>query len=263
MNSNHNSDNAQPLGISTVVAGALVEFLEGTQLVTGTEDADPASRATRIALETSTAGRGNSRVFTASLDVIEVITEYAETLLYADERSRDEERAARGWLARVPKMRSEVRRLYRANGKAVVHRFTSTRSAYDATQTRDDIEDGDLLLIEREQVVGFLNSAWPVAITEQHGELHGLKVPAREIEDGMYVASVDAAERLAARLGFALAQTSADSEGAGELAEAVTAVEQSEAADGTWRREWIGAEPSQQLTLDGTEPDGQQGALFT
>jgi len=86
-----------------------------------------------------------------------------------------------------------------------VHRFTSTAEAYDATQCRDDIRDGDVLVVESERVVGFLDAAWPIAITEAHGEFHGLKIPAREHKDGRYAASADLAERIAAELAFPLA----------------------------------------------------------
>jgi len=84
-----------------------------------------------------------------------------------------------------------------------VHRFRSTGEAYDSTQCRDDIRDGDVLVIEEERVVGFLVSAWPVAVTELHGELHGpLPAPAREYREGRYAESVDHAERIARDLGF-------------------------------------------------------------
>ncbi|MFF3096775.1 hypothetical protein [Streptomyces cyaneofuscatus] len=82
-----------------------------------------------------------------------------------------------------------------------VHRFTSTSEAYDETQTRDDIRDGDVLVIESEKVVGFLRSAWPGAITTEHGELHTFTSPARVIDQGKYVASVDLAEELAREIG--------------------------------------------------------------
>nr|WTB35214.1 hypothetical protein OG781_42295 [Streptomyces sp. NBC_00830] len=90
-----------------------------------------------------------------------------------------------------------------------VHRFDDTREAYDATQCRDDIRDGDVLVVEAEKVVGFLDAAWPVAITEAHGEFHGLKIPAREHHDGRFTASAEIAERIAAELGFPLAAQSA------------------------------------------------------
>lgn len=48
-----------------------------------------------------------------------------------------------------------------------------------------------------------------------------------------------------------------------ELAATVAAVAQAEAADGTWRGEWItSGEEGQQLTLAGIRPDAQQGCLF-
>ncbi|MFF3516138.1 hypothetical protein [Streptomyces sp. NPDC002573] len=87
-----------------------------------------------------------------------------------------------------------------------VHRFDgSAAEAYDATQCRDDIRDGDVLVVAAEGVVGFLDAAWPIAITEAHGEFHGLKVPAREHKDGRFAASAEVAERIAAELGFPLA----------------------------------------------------------
>ncbi|WP_330306259.1 MULTISPECIES: hypothetical protein [unclassified Streptomyces] len=87
-----------------------------------------------------------------------------------------------------------------------VHRFDGTTAgAYDATQCRDDIRDGDVLVVKAEGVVGFLAAAWPVAITEARGEFHGLKVPAREYEDGRYAASAERAEQIADELGFPLA----------------------------------------------------------
>ncbi|MFB7329091.1 hypothetical protein [Streptomyces sp. NPDC056190] len=86
-----------------------------------------------------------------------------------------------------------------------VHRFADTVEAYDATQCREDIRDGDVLVVEAEGVVGFLDAAWPVAITEAHGEFHGLKIPAREHHGGRFAASAKVAERIAAEHGFPLA----------------------------------------------------------
>ncbi len=86
-----------------------------------------------------------------------------------------------------------------------VHRFGDTWDAYNATQCRDDIRDGDVLVVESERVVGFLDAAWPVAITKAHGEFHHLTIPAREHKDGRFTASADLAEWLAAKLGFELA----------------------------------------------------------
>lgn len=87
--------------------------------------------------------------------------------------------------------------------KPAVHRFDSTREAYDATQCREDIRDGDLLVVASEQVVGLLDEAWPVAFTEAHGEFHGpLAVAPREYKDGRYALSVDLIEAVAAAFGF-------------------------------------------------------------
>jgi hypothetical protein len=53
-----------------------------------------------------------------------------------------------------------------------IHYFGSTEEGYDDSQCRDDIKFGDILVVESEQVVGFLLSAWPLAVTEEHGEFH-------------------------------------------------------------------------------------------
>ncbi|MBI0374741.1 hypothetical protein JBE27_00225 [Streptomyces albiflaviniger] len=100
--------NEQPRSVEVVIPGALAEFLDGTNLATGADDADPASRETRLALETARSGRGRTRVITASTLVLDVITEYAETLLDVDEKTRAERRAARTWLERVPEARRQV-----------------------------------------------------------------------------------------------------------------------------------------------------------
>ncbi|WP_326604279.1 hypothetical protein [Streptomyces sp. NBC_01800] len=87
-----------------------------------------------------------------------------------------------------------------------VHRFGDTWEAYDATQCRDDIADGHVLVIESEQVVGFLVDAWPVAITEEHGQFHGLTARVSEFREGRYLASAARAAELAGELGFPLRQ---------------------------------------------------------
>lgn len=50
--------------------------------------------------------------------------------------------------------------------------FESTGEAYDASQTRDEIKDGDLLIVKSEGVYGFLNKAWPIAVVGGPGEFH-------------------------------------------------------------------------------------------
>ncbi len=64
---------------------------------------------------------------------------------------------------------------------AKVHQHDDTGEVYDACQTDDDHEDGDVLLIEDEQVVGLVGT-WPCAITEKDGKLHQAK-PGRRTDD--------------------------------------------------------------------------------
>ena len=58
-----------------------------------------------------------------------------------------------------------------------VHTFDSTGEAYDTSQWRDDIHDGDVLVVPSEKVVGFLNAAWPCAVTATPGNFHQLTDP--------------------------------------------------------------------------------------
>ncbi|MFD5788618.1 hypothetical protein ACFWH1_18595 [Streptomyces sp. NPDC127037] len=85
-----------------------------------------------------------------------------------------------------------------------VHYFVSTRDAYDETQWREDIRDGDVLVIASEKVVGFLREAWPAALTVRHGELHTLTVPVGEVDEGKYAESVRVAAERAGELNVAL-----------------------------------------------------------
>src|SRR5262245_60811880 len=52
--------------------------------------------------------------------------------------------------------------------------FRGTGEAYDATQCRDEIKNGDTLLIEAEEVIG-LAWTWPVAVTAKAGHLHSIQ----------------------------------------------------------------------------------------
>ncbi|MBA0053474.1 hypothetical protein E0L36_22120 [Streptomyces sp. AJS327] len=85
------------------------------------------------------------------------------------------------------------------------HTFDSSAEAYDASQCRDDIRDGDVLVVPSEGIVAILNRAWPAALTAVHGELHTLTAAAGDIEGGRYKASVEAAAQAAARLDVELA----------------------------------------------------------
>lgn len=51
------------------------------------------------------------------------------------------------------------------------HAFESTGEAYDAVQCDDDIDNGDVLDVASEGVVG-LAYTWPVAVTAGAGKLH-------------------------------------------------------------------------------------------
>ena len=53
----------------------------------------------------------------------------------------------------------------------MIHKYSSTGSAYDACQCDESVKTGDILLIESERVVG-LAMTWPVAVTEEYGHLH-------------------------------------------------------------------------------------------
>ncbi|MDT0267970.1 hypothetical protein RM844_16950 [Streptomyces sp. DSM 44915] len=83
-----------------------------------------------------------------------------------------------------------------------VHRFETTKEAYDATQTHEEIKDGDVLIIEGQGVVGVLYKAWPFAVTTEAGELHHSNGKEYEWDNGRYVTSVELAEQTARDFGF-------------------------------------------------------------
>lgn len=79
-----------------------------------------------------------------------------------------------------------------------VHTFDSSKEAYDASQTQDEIHDGDLLFVPSEQLAGVLVGAWPVAVTEQRGEFHRLAegITWETFEDGRYLKSAQMANAM-------------------------------------------------------------------
>ncbi|MFE6021625.1 hypothetical protein ACFQ6O_34495 [Streptomyces sp. NPDC056441] len=92
-----------------------------------------------------------------------------------------------------------------------VHRFDSTADAYAAAD-RQEVADGDVLVVESERVVAFVVVILAVAITEEHGALRpyaNLGKPAREYGEGVYTRSVDLGEKIADELGFPLADPAA------------------------------------------------------
>lgn len=123
----------------------------------------------------------------------------ASCLVHARDRaaSREAARRAGGEAAAQEPARPEI--------DPSTHTFDSSAEAYDATQCRDDIRDGDVLLVPSEGIVAILRGAWPVALTAAHGELHTLTKAADAIDGGRYKASVQAAVQAAAQLGVELA----------------------------------------------------------
>ncbi|GAA3237192.1 hypothetical protein [Streptomyces lavendulae] len=91
-----------------VIPGALADILSESNLATGADDHDPASKATREALEAGRRGRGRTLVIRpGSVDVLNVISEYADTIIQlADDYTRAEVTAARTWIERAGHARS-------------------------------------------------------------------------------------------------------------------------------------------------------------
>ena len=52
-----------------------------------------------------------------------------------------------------------------------LHFFESTTEAYASVQCDESVRTGDLLVIASERVVG-IATAWPVAVSKEHGVLH-------------------------------------------------------------------------------------------
>jgi hypothetical protein len=85
-----------------------------------------------------------------------------------------------------------------------IHYFATTAEAYDASQSSDCVEQGDILVIESEKVVG-IATTWPFAITPASGKLHSL-TPGFSASDiaanGDYPDHSAAAVAIAESLGF-------------------------------------------------------------
>ncbi|MFI1191556.1 hypothetical protein [Streptomyces californicus] len=261
--------------MSTVtIPGALADHLAAQYI---------ADDETAAALDAARRGRGRTLVIEpTSTRVLHIISRHAEHILSIPRAyNRAARDAARLWLDRA------------GHAPAVMtHTYDSTEDAYNRTQCGDDIRDGDVLIIEREGVVGFLRSAWPAAITVARGELHGIEGDPRTLDDGLYVPSIEAAEKIAREHGFALAAeqrldavevevaeqfaTVARAVDAVEHAEQVEAgvatvedaealyaaqlVTEADATLGTWQGSWIGEQPADGL-FD-LAPAAEQGALF-
>ncbi|MCX4824230.1 hypothetical protein OG883_31115 [Streptomyces sp. NBC_01142] len=172
---------------AVTIPGALADYLSN-QFISDDE--------TAAALDAARRGRGRTLVIEpTSPRVLHVISRFAEHLLkYPSIRTRAQRDAARLWIKRAGHAPARM-----------THQFDNTREAYNHTQCRDDIRDGDVLVVRSERVVGILVKAWPAAITEAHGELHTLTAPAREIEGGAYAEAAETAEQAAHSYGFPLA----------------------------------------------------------
>lgn len=94
------------------------------------------------------------------------------------------------------------------SGPLPVHTFPSTGAAYNGSQTNDVIDDNHLFHIPSEGVVGYMHSAWPVAVTQAHGELHHL-TPAGAASNE-FAAGRAAAQELARQHGYPLHDPFAD-----------------------------------------------------
>ncbi|MEU7802640.1 UvrD-helicase domain-containing protein [Micromonospora arborensis] len=83
-----------------------------------------------------------------------------------------------------------------ADGRAPrVHHFASSGEAYNASQVRDDIRSGDVLVVTSEGVIGVLDQAWPVALTEEQGDdFHTVKPEHTAAFREKYRASIALAE---------------------------------------------------------------------
>jgi len=55
--------------------------------------------------------------------------------------------------------------------RKTIHMFDSSGEAYDTVQSDKSIEDGDILYIPSEGVVGIADT-WPLAVTHNRGKLH-------------------------------------------------------------------------------------------
>lgn len=78
-----------------------------------------------------------------------------------------------------------------------VFTFDDSHQAYDQTQVRDDIHDGDVLHVPAERVAGFLVQAWPVAVSPNTGALHAMVDPDDLVIDGVdYTISYQVARSL-------------------------------------------------------------------
>lgn len=77
----------------------------------------------------------------------------------------------------------------------VVHLDGDPEEAYGQTQWDDDIHDGDVLVVDKAGIYGFLLKAWPVAVVGDPQGWHAMTDEAAIREEG-YGPAIDMARRL-------------------------------------------------------------------
>lgn len=186
---------AAPRSGEVTIPGALADHLADTNLATGADDHDPASKATREALDAGRRGRGRTLIIKpGSTDVLNVISEYADFLLTVDDATAAERRAAQKWVEQAGHARKQI---------AATARSAADREAADAARASAD-----------------------AYIAREH-------------------------PHVAALLDAEPTSRATDAEGQRAATE----------AEGTWRGEWIGEQPTDD-TLFTVERPTEQGALF-
>ncbi len=84
-----------------------------------------------------------------------------------------------------------------------VHYFPSTTTAYNMCQCSMFIQDGDILSIPSEGVIGIADT-WPFAVTRHRGSLHGVSNWGDPFFMGPMKESVEQARALAVSLNYPL-----------------------------------------------------------
>jgi len=85
----------------------------------------------------------------------------------------------------------------------ITHFFNTTVEAYEAAQTDEGINDGDVLVIQSEEVVAIVGD-FPIAVTSWAGELHALEDGDTLESLGFDPESIAKAEAEAEHIGAAL-----------------------------------------------------------
>lgn len=118
-----------------------------------------------------------------------------------------------------------------------VRYFETTQAAREAAD-RDEIADGDVIVVEAEKVVGFLVVAHPVALTDERGTFPHLSKPGRDYADGDYIDSVVVAEGEARARGFLLRDEDAQDRLRSMRRLSLEAAERVCAGFDPWSEEW-------------------------